>query len=791
MATHELHIIQYSSLSALLLQLLQLSSFLFLSSLGCTPPDKYRINCGSHSNVLESGKIYTGDSNSLVNFSSTSKIETSQSSVSSPLYQTARIFPNQSWYDFPVKISGIYLLRLHFLAFKSPSNLPSATFSVSVHRFGLLQNFEAQNHTNSASVKEFFMNITAGSFRIIFTPQTDSFAFVNAIELFLLPRFLIANQVSRFNPQPSIGQDSLSTYSGVLSRVLETKYRLNIGGRVIPRGQDPLLRLWSSDETYLVNQKEVKLVAYLGNITFLVGKDSDGPNANYYTAPSVIYKTAREINDTFQNISWVLPVDRNVDHLVRVHFCDFWSIQCGLTIFGLYIYGQFTSFVNNDTLVSQQLPAPYYYDFLVHSDDSGFMRISVEPQQSSLVVRAFLSGLEIMVMGNDSTDFRPLTNQSNGNHHSLLLVLGSVIGCLMLIFVVVLGLVWHLKIRKQRPSDVLSIPTIVGEGSPNRTSERNVNLGLKISLHDIQLATENFDEKQIIGTGGFGNVYLGVLRNGTRVAVKRSKSESSQGLLQFETEIMVLSKIRHRNLVSLIGYCEENSEMILVYEYMENGALRDHLYDTKLPSLCWKQRLEICIGAAKGLHYLHEGAPGGIIHRDVKSTNILLDENHVAQVSDFGISKTAPLDHQTHVSTNVKGTFGYLDPEYFKTEKLTEKCDVYSFGVVLLEVLCARPTIDQSLPREQMNLADWGILCKRKGMLQAIIDPSIKDQIDQNSLEKFSDIVGKCLQEYGSNRPTMGEVLRSLKYALHFHEASIHEDGSSNESVNNNAAKAF
>ncbi|RVW36435.1 Receptor-like protein kinase THESEUS 1 [Vitis vinifera] len=180
-------------------------------------------------------------------------------------------------------------------------------------------------------------------------------------------------------------------------------------------------------------------------------------------------------------------------------------------------------------------------------------------------------------------------------------------------------------------------------GTASCISLASTNLGRLFMFQEIMDATNKFDESLLLGVGGFG-------------------------LAEFRTEIEMLSKLRHRHLVSLIGYCDERSEMILVYEYMANGPLRSHLYGTDLPSLSWKQRLEICIGAARGLHYLH-----------------------TAKVADFGLSKTGPALDQTHVSTAVKGSFGYLDPEYFRRQQLTEKSDVYSFGVVLMEVLCTRP----------------------------------------------------------------------------------------------------
>ncbi|KAH0675435.1 hypothetical protein KY290_024487 [Solanum tuberosum] len=203
---------------------------------------------------------------------------------------------------------------------------------------------------------------------------------------------------------------------------------------------------------------------------------------------------------------------------------------------------------------------------------------------------------------------------------------------------------------------------------------------------------------------------------------------------------------------------------------MENGNLKKHLYGSDLPTMRWEQRLEICIGVARGLHYLHTS---GIIHRDVKSTNILLDENFVPKIADFGLSKKGPELEQTHVSTLVRGSVGYLDHEYYRTLKLTEKSDVYSFGVVLCEVVCARPALDQSLLREQSNLAGWAMDSQKKGLLEQIIDPNLAAKIRPESLRRFGETAVKCLAYSGVDRPSMGEVLWNLEYALHLQEPVI------------------
>ncbi|XP_023739524.1 probable serine/threonine-protein kinase PBL18 [Lactuca sativa] len=292
---------------------------------------------------------------------------------------------------------------------------------------------------------------------------------------------------------------------------------------------------------------------------------------------------------------------------------------------------------------------------------------------------------------------------------------------------------------------------------------------------EILLATNNFDESLVIGSGGFGKVYKGNVIIGSSLVVaafKRLDAMSTQGEEEFWAEVQMLSKLRHCHLVSLFGYCSYKEEKILVYEYMPNGTLEKHIHKLQTP-LSWVQRLKICIGAARGLDYLHTGTgiESGVIHRDVKSSNILLHESWAAKISDFGLSRIGPTNQPcTYVNTLVKGTFGYFDPNYFTTGKLTRKSDVYAFGVVLLEVLCRKRAVDRSLDEEQWGLVTWAQDSIKEGNLKNIIDYDIRGQISTKCLKEFVQIVERSLLNNPKHRPTMAEVVVSLDSILALQE---------------------
>ncbi|GAY38537.1 hypothetical protein CUMW_037440 [Citrus unshiu] len=286
------------------------------------------------------------------------------------------------------------------------------------------------------------------------------------------------------------------------------------------------------------------------------------------------------------------------------------------------------------------------------------------------------------------------------------------------------------------------------------------------TLNDIEKATNGFDTSRIIGEGGFGVVYRGILDDGREVAVKVLKRANQHGGREFLAELEMLSRLHHRNLVKLFGVCIEDNNRCLVYELIHNGSLESHLHgDDKVNGpLDWDARMKIALGAARGLAYLHEDSSPRVIHRDFKSSNILLEHDFTPKVSDFGLARTALDEGNKHISTHVMGTFGYLAPEYAMTGHLLVKSDVYSYGVVLLELLTGRKPVDLSQPPGQENLVAWArpLLTTKEG-LKTIIDPVIESNISYDTLVKVAAIASMCVQPEVSHRPFMGEVVQALK----------------------------
>ncbi|XP_047178076.1 probable LRR receptor-like serine/threonine-protein kinase At5g48740, partial [Vigna umbellata] len=291
---------------------------------------------------------------------------------------------------------------------------------------------------------------------------------------------------------------------------------------------------------------------------------------------------------------------------------------------------------------------------------------------------------------------------------------------------------------------------------------RNWGAAKVFSYKEIKVATRNF--KEIIGKGSFGSVYLGKLPEGKSVAVKVRFDRSQLGADSFINEVNLLSKIRHQNLVSLEGFCHERKHQILVYEYLPGGSLADHLYGCQKISLSWVRRLKIAVDAAKGLDYLHNGSEPRIIHRDVKCSNILLDMEMNGKVCDLGLSKQVTQADATHVTTVVKGTAGYLDPEYYSTQQLTEKSDVYSFGVVLLELICGREPLTHSGNPDSFNLVLWAKPYLQAGAYE-IVDEDIRGSFDPLSMKKAAFIAIESVHRDASQRPSIAEVLTELKEA--------------------------
>ncbi|RZC85074.1 hypothetical protein C5167_047857 [Papaver somniferum] len=299
------------------------------------------------------------------------------------------------------------------------------------------------------------------------------------------------------------------------------------------------------------------------------------------------------------------------------------------------------------------------------------------------------------------------------------------------------------------------------------------------SPEDLELATNNYDESLILGRGGFGTVYKGTLSDNRIVAIKKSQVVDQSQIEQFINELVILSQINHRNVVKLLGCCLETEVPLLVYEYVSNGTLYQYIHHNDgMFSNSWKNLLRIASEISNALAYLHSSASIPIIHRDMKSTNVLLDESYTAKVSDFGASRLVPLD-QTHLNTRVQGTFGYLDPEYFRTSQLTDKSDVYSFGVVLIELLTGEKALSFERSQQQRTLANYFISLLEVNNFSHLLGSRVLNDGNPEHVLAVAELAKKCLNAKGEDRPTMKQVaaklegLRSLEKDAH---QANHED---------------
>ncbi|XP_047321606.1 leucine-rich repeat receptor protein kinase HPCA1-like isoform X2 [Impatiens glandulifera] len=342
------------------------------------------------------------------------------------------------------------------------------------------------------------------------------------------------------------------------------------------------------------------------------------------------------------------------------------------------------------------------------------------------------------------------------------IIIGAAVGGFVLVVLAILAGVYAFRQKKRaEKADKQNNPFALWNPDKSSGSIPQLKGTKPFTFEEMRKYSNNFSEVNDIGTGGYGKVYRGTLPDGKMIAIKRAMKGSMQGAIEFKSEIELLSRVHHKNVVSLVGFCFDQSEQMLVYEYIPNGTLKDSLSGQSGFRLDWARRLRIALGSARGLQYLHELADPPIIHRDIKSNNILLDDRLNAKVADFGLSKAIGNPDQTHITTQVKGTMGYMDPEYYMTNQLTDKSDVYSFGVTLLELVTAKQPIEKGkyIVREVRERMD-----KTKVLynIQEVIDPFLLGTA-LDGFEKFVDVALRCVMETGADRPTMGQVVKEIE----------------------------
>ncbi|XP_061366847.1 putative leucine-rich repeat receptor-like protein kinase At2g19210 [Gastrolobium bilobum] len=345
------------------------------------------------------------------------------------------------------------------------------------------------------------------------------------------------------------------------------------------------------------------------------------------------------------------------------------------------------------------------------------------------------------------------------------------------VFLIVLGtaltIIWRWRCNR-KPASKQAV----------RSSEEIVLKSNNKQFTYSQIVAITNDFEKMIGKGGCGIVYHGSLNNGTQVAVKMVLPKSPQGSQQFQTEAELLMRVHHKNLASFLGYCNDVGHSAIIYEYMAYGNIEEYLSDAKREPLSWRHRIQIAVDAAQGLEYLHHGCKPPIIHRDIKTANILLNEKMQAKVADFGFSKLFPTENESHILTAVVGTFGYLDPEYYTSSRLTEKSDVYSFGIVLLELITGQQAIIKG--RENTHIVKWVSHFLARGDIQQIVDPRMQGDFDFGSMWKAAEAAIACVPSISIQRPSMSYIVTELKECLEM-EAAREQEGTNEQISKSNS----
>ncbi|KAI5319790.1 hypothetical protein L3X38_039498 [Prunus dulcis] len=355
---------------------------------------------------------------------------------------------------------------------------------------------------------------------------------------------------------------------------------------------------------------------------------------------------------------------------------------------------------------------------------------------------------------------------SSGHSHRTHILGGFVVGILT---VLVVALLFYLIKTKLLPAlRHRQLPQKLGQ--KGNLKEEKILLR-RFQSEELVKATKNFSKDCLLGCGAFGSVYQGTFDDLQTLAIKRTHADSFQSAEEFRNEVRLLSKVKHRNLVGLVGFCEEPSGAggkVLIYEYVPNGSLLDYFMGRKWRSLTWRQRVKIAIGAAKGIAHLHEGVSPSIIHRDIKPSNILIGDGFEAKVSDFGLVRSGPTGDQSHVSSQIKGTPGYLDPAYCSSFHLTPFSDVYSFGVILLQLVSSRPAVDLTGHRPNQHIIDWARPSIERGRVEEILDANLlTEPCNTEMMLKMGQLGLRCVVKVPKNRPTMSEVCQELEEALY------------------------